>query len=69
VTDASSTTVNASAAGPVATVITGALPASGVNSEGTKLSAYYFPRGVAGSVQTATTPAVVWFADRNPADQ
>lgn len=43
-------------------------PAAGVNSQHTKLSVYYFPRGVAGSQQTATTPALVWFVDRNPCD-
>ena len=70
VTDVGSATVNASGAGPVATVLTGANPAAGVNSAGTKFSVYYFPRGVAGSPQNAvTTPGVVWFVDRNPADQ
>ena len=64
------TTVNASAAAPVATVITGALPAAGVNSEKTVFSVYYFPRGVLGSPQNGVaTPTVVWFVDRNPADQ
>ena len=70
VTDVGSTTVNASAAGPVATILAGANPAAGVNSAGTKFSVYYFPRGVAGSPQNAvTTPTVVWFVDRNPAEQ
>lgn len=70
VTDVGSTTVNASAFGPVASVLTGANPAAGINSAGTKFSVYYFPRGVAGSPQNAvTTPTVVWFVDRNPADQ
>jgi hypothetical protein len=69
VTDAGSTTVNASTSGPTAAIIEGANAAAGVNSAGTKFSVYYFPRGVAGSPQTATTPAVVWFVDRNPAQQ
>lgn len=70
VTDVGSATVNASAAGPVAAVVLGELPAAGVNSAGTKFSVYYFPRGVAGSPQNAlTTPGAVWFVDRNPADQ
>lgn len=70
VTDVGSTTVNASTAGPVATVLSGANPAAGVNSAGTRFSVYYFPRGVAGSPQNAvTTPTVTWFVDRNPADQ
>jgi hypothetical protein len=70
VTDVGSATVNASAAGPVATVLAGALPAAGVNSAGTKFSVYYFPRGVAGSAQNAlATPGAVWFVDRNPSDQ
>ena len=64
------TTVNASAAAPIASVIAGALPAAGVNSEKTVFSVYYFPRGVLGSPQNAVaTPTVVWFVDRNPADQ
>lgn len=70
VTDAGSVTPTASAAGPVATNEAGKLPAAGVNSEGTKFSVYYFPRGVAGSNNNAmSTPAAVWFVDRNPADQ
>lgn len=69
-TDAGSVTVNASAAGPTAPAgPAGSLPAAGVTSAGTAFSAYYFPRGVAGSPQNAlTTPGVVWFVDRNPAD-
>ena len=69
VTDVGSATVNASTQGPTASVIAGANAAAGVNSAGTKFSAYYFPRGVAGSPQTSTTPAIVWFVDRNPAEQ
>lgn len=70
-TDAGSTTVNASAAGPTAAApLPGdVFPAAGVNSAGTKFSVYYFPRGVAGSPQNAvTTATVVWFVDRNPCD-
>ena len=70
VTDVGSATINASAQGPTAAVLAGALPAAGVNSAGTKFSVYYFPRGVAGSPQNAlTTPGIVWFVDRNPAEQ
>ena len=44
-------------------------PAAGVNSQYTKFSVYYFPRGVAGSPQNAVTkPALIWFVDRNPCD-
>ena len=69
ITEAGSATVTASAAGPVAAVITGALPAAGVNSAGTRFTVYYFPRGVAGSAQNAlATPGAAWFVDRNPAD-
>lgn len=68
-TNFGSSTVTASAAGPVATVISGANAAAGVNSAGTKFSVYYFGPGTAGSNNAAlTTPAAVWFADRNPAD-
>lgn len=67
VTDNGSTTVNATAAGPAAPVgPTGSILAAGVGSSGTAFSVYYFPRGVAGSVQTATTPGIVWFVDRQP---
>jgi hypothetical protein len=70
VTDVGSATVNASGLGPIATVLTGANPAAGVNSAGTKFSVYYFPRGVAGSPQNAVaTPTVTWFVDRNPAEK
>lgn len=70
VTDPGSTTANASAAGPTApAALPGAFPAAGVTSAGTRLSAYYFPRGVAGSPNNAlTTPSVIWFVDRNPCD-
>ena len=44
-------------------------PAAGVNSQYTRFSVYYFPRGVAGSPQNAvTTPSLIWFVDRNPCD-
>lgn len=69
-TDAGSATVSATNAGPNAPASPpgDAFPAAGVNSQYTKFSVYYFPRGVAGSPQTATTPALVWFVDRNPCD-
>lgn len=74
VTPAGSGTVAASTAGPTATApLAGQLPAAAVNSAGTAFSVYYFPRSVAGTSapQTAAfnVPAVVWFVDRNPADQ
>jgi hypothetical protein len=66
-TDVGSTTVNATQAGPAAPAgPAGSILAAGVGSSGTAFSVYYFPRGVAGSVQTATTPAIVWFVDRQP---
>ena len=72
VTPAGSTTVAASQAGPTNTTPAGEKPAAAVNSAGTAFSVYYFPRSVAGTSapQTAafTSPAVVWFVDRNPAD-
>jgi hypothetical protein len=69
-TDPGSTTVTATQAGPAAPASApgDVFPAAGVNSEFSKFSVYYFPRGVAGSPQTATTPGLVWFADRNPCD-
>jgi hypothetical protein len=70
-TDVGSVTVNASAAGPNAPASApgDVFPAAGVNSQLTKFSVYYFPRGVAGSPQNAlATPAMVWFVDRNPCD-
>lgn len=69
-TDAGSATVNASTAGPAApATIAGAFPGAGVTTAGTLFSVYYFPRGVAGSLQNASaTPALVWFVDRNPCD-
>jgi len=70
VTPAGSTTVAASLAGPTNTTPAGENPAAAVNSAGTAFSVYYFPRSVAGSSAPAafTTPGVVWFVDRNPAD-
>jgi hypothetical protein len=41
-------------------------PSAGVNNGGSAFSVYYFPRGVAGSLQTATTPGIVWFVDQVP---
>jgi Domain of unknown function (DUF4397) len=69
-TDAGSATVTATRAGANAPPSQpgDVFPAAGVNSQYTKFSVYYFPRGVAGSPQTATTPGLVWFVDRNPCD-
>jgi hypothetical protein len=69
-TDPGSATVTATRAGPNAPASPpgDAFPAAGVNAQYTKFSVYYFPRGVAGSPQTATTPGLVWFVDRNPCD-
>jgi Domain of unknown function (DUF4397) len=69
-TDPGSGTVTATNTGPNApdSPPGDVFPAAGVNSQYTKFSVYYFPRGVAGSPQTATTPALVWFVDRNPCD-
>ena len=71
VTDPGSTTANASAVGPVGSPnpIGAAgtyFPSAGVDNAGSAFSVYYFPRGVAGSLQTATTPAIIWFVDRVP---
>lgn len=71
VTDPGSTTANASVQGPVGTAnpIGNAgtfLPSAGVNNGGSAFSVYYFPRGTAGSLQTSTTPTIVWFVDRVP---
>ena len=70
VTPAGSAVVDASQAGPTNTTPTGENPAAAVNSAGTAFSVYYFPRSVAGTSapQALTTPGVVWFVDRNPAD-
>jgi len=70
VTPAGSTTAAASGAGPTNTTPAGENPAAAVNSAGTAFSVYYFPRSVAGTSapQALTTPGVVWFVDRNPAD-
>jgi hypothetical protein len=70
VTDAGSTSVNASGAGPAAAAtLPGEKPAAGVGSQGTVFSVYYFSAGAAGSANAAvTTPSVVWFVDRNPCD-
>jgi hypothetical protein len=70
VTDAGSTSVNASLAGPAApATLPGELPAAGVNSGGTMFSVYYFAAGAAGSPNASVTaPSLVWFVDRNPCD-
>lgn len=69
--DAGTATATAKLAGPNAPASPpgDVFPAAGVNSQYSKFSVYFFPRGVAGSPQNAlTTPAVVWFVDRNPCD-
>lgn len=71
VTDPGSTTANASVAGPPGSPnpigVPGTyFPSAGVNNSGSAFSVYYFPRGVAGSLQTSTTPAIIWFVDRVP---
>jgi hypothetical protein len=69
VTDPGSTTANAAVNGPAAPADpagTGYNKAAGVRNAGSVFSVYYFPRGVAGSLQTATTPGIVWFVDQRP---
>lgn len=72
VTDAGAITANASAAGPVGSANPiGAVgtynPSAGVNNGGSAFSVYYFPPGVVGSLQAATTtPTIIWFVDRVP---
>jgi Domain of unknown function (DUF4397) len=70
VTNAGGNTAVAAAQGPRATVTSGARPAAGVNTAGTALSAFCFPRSVAGTSAPQTagflTPAVVYFVDRQP---
>jgi len=70
VTNAGTTTVVATGQGPRATVTAGARPAAGVNSAGSVLSGFCFPRSVAGTSAPQTTPfqapAVVYFVDRQP---
>lgn len=70
VTDASTTSVRASAAAPASpTTLPGQLPAAGRSTEGTVFSAYYFSAGAAGSDNASvTSPSVIWFVDRNPCD-
>jgi hypothetical protein len=73
VTDPGSSTVNASEAGPSApAALPGAKPGAGVDSQGSKFSAYYFPPSVAGSAAPQTpaflSAAIIWFVDRNPCD-
>jgi hypothetical protein len=71
VTDAGSTAVNASGAGPAApSTLAGEKPAAGVGSQGTAFSVYYFAAGAPGSANAAvTSPSVIWFVDRNPCDE
>lgn len=70
VTDAGTTTVQASTAGPASpTAVAGANPGAGVSSAGTAFSAYYFRAGAAGSANASlSAPGIVWFVDRNPCD-
>ena len=70
VTDAGSTAVSASGAGPAApATLAGEKPAAGVNSQGTVFSVYLFGPGAAGSPNaTVVSPTLVWFVDRNPCD-
>jgi hypothetical protein len=73
VTDPGSSAITASAAGPTApATLAGEFPAAGVNSQGSKFSAYFFPVSVPGSTAPQTpafqVAAVVWFVDRNPCD-
>jgi len=71
VTDAGSSTVNASAAGPAApATLAGEKPSAGVTQEGTNFSVYYFRAGAAGSANASvTSPSLIWFVDRNPCDE
>lgn len=71
VTNAGDTTTVATAQGPRATVTPGTRPAAGVNSPGTVLTAFCFPRSVAGTSAPQDTvsfnrSAVVYFVDRVP---
>lgn len=70
VADAGTTTVKASLAAPATpAALPGQFPAAGVSSEGSVFSAYYFSAGAAGSANASlSSPAVVWFIDRNPCD-
>lgn len=73
VTDPGSSNVTASTAGPAApAALPGQKPAAGVDSQGSKFSAYYFPASVVGSAAPQTpafqTATVIWFVDRNPCD-
>lgn len=72
-TDAGSTTVNASIAGPKATAAPSTSPAStvfpagGVDAAGSAFSVIYFPRSVAGSkAANFTTPGLVFYLDKHP---
>jgi hypothetical protein len=70
VTDAGSTTANASAQGPPASappIGTPFNPSAGIDTGTSAFSVYYFPRGVVGSAQNAlNTPGIIWFVDRVP---
>jgi len=70
VTDAGSSAVTASGAGPNSpTTLPGEKPAAGVNSQGTVFSVYMFAPGAAGSANsTVVSPSLIWFVDRNPCD-
>ena len=71
VTDVGSPAINATMLGPAApTTPAGEKPAAGTTSQGTVFSVYYFPAGAAGSANAPfSSPAMIWFVDRNPCDQ
>ena len=79
VTAAGSATVSASQAGPPSTntpTPAGENPLASVYNAGTAFSVFYFPRSVAGTSAPQSTapvnftvPGIVWFVDRNPAQQ
>lgn len=72
VTDVGSSSATASSGPAAPATLAGELPAAGVNSAGTKFSAYYFPASVPGSAAPQTAlflvPAIIWYVDRNPCD-
>jgi uncharacterized protein DUF4397 len=70
-----STTAIATTVGPIApAALSGALPAAGVNTAGTKFSVYYFTAITAIAASEgrpavgAVAASLVWYVDRNPAD-
>lgn len=69
-TVAGTSSIIASASAPSSPeILPGQFPAAGSGSEGSALSAYYFPAGTAGtSNATLTAPRIIWFVDRNPCD-